>query len=139
MSFNLSLHMNESGERIEGLHVPEQFAEHFKNFLGKEVPVQDLNNNVGLFCNKVSSEDVEFMVRPVTDLEIKQAMFDIDDNKAPGPDGYIARFYKKACSVVGEDVCRSVKEFFGSSKLLGEVNATLIMGVVVLVYMISLF
>lgn len=36
------------------------------------------------------------MVTDVSDDEIKQAMFDIGDNKAPGPDGYMARFYKSS-------------------------------------------
>ncbi|GKG02589.1 RNA-directed DNA polymerase, eukaryota, reverse transcriptase zinc-binding domain protein, partial [Tanacetum coccineum] len=54
------------------------------------------------------------------------AMFDIDDNKAPGPDGFTAKFFKKAWHIVGSDVCNAVKEFFVKGKLLGEMNATLI-------------
>nr|GEW57246.1 RNA-directed DNA polymerase, eukaryota, reverse transcriptase zinc-binding domain protein [Tanacetum cinerariifolium] len=52
-------------------------------------------------------------------------MFDIGGNKAPGPDGYSSVFLK-AWPVVGEDVCKTVKEFFISGKLPGEMNATLI-------------
>ncbi|GKA04437.1 hypothetical protein Tco_0683557 [Tanacetum coccineum] len=42
------------------------------------------------------------------------------------PDGYSFVFFKKAWSIVGEDVCKAVKEVFTSRKLLGEMNATLI-------------
>ncbi|GJV16477.1 reverse transcriptase domain, reverse transcriptase zinc-binding domain protein [Tanacetum coccineum] len=35
------------------------------------------------------------MVRKVSDGEIKEAMFSLGDNKAPGPDGYTAAFLKK--------------------------------------------
>ena len=35
-------------------------------------------------------------------------------------------FFKKSWEVIGNDVCDAVKEFFQSSKLLGEVNSTLI-------------
>nr|GEU51937.1 RNA-directed DNA polymerase, eukaryota, reverse transcriptase zinc-binding domain protein [Tanacetum cinerariifolium] len=56
----------------------------------------------------------------------ENAMFDIEDSKAPGPDGYTARFYKSAWSVIGKDICQVVKDFFVNEKLLGEVNATLI-------------
>ncbi|GKA88532.1 RNA-directed DNA polymerase, eukaryota, reverse transcriptase zinc-binding domain protein [Tanacetum coccineum] len=62
----------------------------------------------------------------VSNDEIKDAMYSIDDNKAPGPDGYTIKFYKKAWNIIGGDVCNVVKEFFRKRKLLGELNATLI-------------
>ncbi|GJW04780.1 RNA-directed DNA polymerase, eukaryota, reverse transcriptase zinc-binding domain protein [Tanacetum coccineum] len=63
---------------------------------------------------------------PVLDDEIKFAMFSIEDDKAAGPDGYTSKFFKTAWNIVGGDVCAAVKEFFYSSKLLGEFNANLI-------------
>ncbi|GKE56781.1 RNA-directed DNA polymerase, eukaryota, reverse transcriptase zinc-binding domain protein, partial [Tanacetum coccineum] len=48
------------------------------------------------------------------------------DLKALGPDGFTARFYKSAWSIVGKYVCKAIKYFFDTEKLLGEVNATLI-------------
>ncbi|GJR84402.1 RNA-directed DNA polymerase, eukaryota, reverse transcriptase zinc-binding domain protein [Tanacetum coccineum] len=62
----------------------------------------------------------------ITDEEVKHAMFQIDDNKAPGPDGYSASFFKKAWSIVGKDVCLAVKEFFDTGKILRKINSTLI-------------
>ncbi|GJT38259.1 RNA-directed DNA polymerase, eukaryota, reverse transcriptase zinc-binding domain protein [Tanacetum coccineum] len=58
--------------------------------------------------------------------EVKADLFDICDNKAPGPDGYTTKFYKKAWLIVGRDVCNAVKEFFRKGRMLGKVNATLI-------------
>ncbi|CAH1443919.1 unnamed protein product [Lactuca virosa] len=66
------------------------------------------------------------MVSDVTVEEIKFALFDIDDDKAPRPDGYSAKFFKKAWMIVGEDFCSAVKEFFVSKKILKEINATVI-------------
>ncbi|GKB27644.1 RNA-directed DNA polymerase, eukaryota, reverse transcriptase zinc-binding domain protein [Tanacetum coccineum] len=66
------------------------------------------------------------MVRDVTDKVVKDAMFGIDDNKAPGPDGFSDKFFKKAWSIVGKDVCNAIKELFSSGKMLGELNATII-------------
>nr|GEZ65497.1 RNA-directed DNA polymerase, eukaryota, reverse transcriptase zinc-binding domain protein [Tanacetum cinerariifolium] len=74
----------------------------------------------------VSNEDVEIMVRSMSDEEVKDALFDICDNKAPGPDGYTAKFHKKAWSIVGNDVCNAVKEFFRLGRMFSEINATLI-------------
>ncbi|GKG55966.1 hypothetical protein Tco_0574860, partial [Tanacetum coccineum] len=53
-------------------------------------------------------------------------MFDIEDSKAPGPDGYSSAFFKKAWKVIGSDVCNAVREFFKNGRMLGEVNAILI-------------
>ncbi|KAL2933149.1 hypothetical protein RDABS01_016268, partial [Bienertia sinuspersici] len=59
-----------------------------------------------------------------TDKEIKQAMFSIPSNKAPGLDGLNSHFFKAAEHIVGGDVIRAVRDFFASCKLLKEVSFT---------------
>ncbi|GJT15340.1 RNA-directed DNA polymerase, eukaryota, reverse transcriptase zinc-binding domain protein [Tanacetum coccineum] len=75
---------------------------------------------------KISNEIALNMIANVSDSEIKRAMFDIEDSKAPGPNGFTAAFFKKAWRVIGNDVCKAVNEFFSSGRMLGEINATLI-------------
>ncbi|GJW90667.1 RNA-directed DNA polymerase, eukaryota, reverse transcriptase zinc-binding domain protein, partial [Tanacetum coccineum] len=91
---------DKNGVRYEGDQVTEQFT--------------------------VYVEDAEIMVMHVSDMEIKETLFDICDNKAPGLDGYSAKFFKYAWSVIKNEVCDVVKEFFRTGKMLGEINATLI-------------
>ncbi|KAL0350199.1 UNVERIFIED_CONTAM: hypothetical protein Sradi_4169100 [Sesamum radiatum] len=55
----------------------------------------------------------------VTPEEVKQAIFHISDNKAPGPDGYSACFFKRAWHIVGDQVCTAVLDFFRSVVYLG--------------------
>ncbi|GJZ87926.1 DNA helicase [Tanacetum coccineum] len=57
-----------------------------------------------LFCNMLYEDIANHMVREVTDQEIRKAMFSIGDNKAPGPNGYSAAFFKEAWNIVGTDV-----------------------------------
>ncbi|GJZ51831.1 putative RNA-directed DNA polymerase [Tanacetum coccineum] len=57
------------------------------------------------------------MVRLLEDEEIKRAMFSIDNDSAPGPDGYSSKFFKASWSIVGPDVCKAVKDFFGKRGL----------------------
>ncbi|GJW99861.1 hypothetical protein Tco_0183775 [Tanacetum coccineum] len=71
-----------------------------------------------LIKKKLAVVDAEFMVRDVCDEEIKDAMFQIEGNKAPGPDGYSSVFFKKAWNIVGNDVCKAIKEFFDNGKML---------------------
>nr|GEY13484.1 RNA-directed DNA polymerase, eukaryota, reverse transcriptase zinc-binding domain protein [Tanacetum cinerariifolium] len=86
---------DENGIRHDGAQVAEQFAKHFQNFLGKADVVEDFELG-SLKCKIVSEEDVELIIRNVSDLEIKEALFDICDNKASGPDGYSAKLFKSA-------------------------------------------
>ncbi|KAJ0931049.1 putative RNA-directed DNA polymerase [Helianthus annuus] len=75
-----------------------------------------------LFWKKLSLVKANNMIRLVTDDEIKDAMFSIAGNKAPGPDGYTSVFFKKVWDVVGKDVCLAVKEFCQNGKLLNQLN-----------------
>ncbi|GJY04171.1 protein LAZ1 [Tanacetum coccineum] len=84
----------------------------------------DLLNTTGLINKKVSDGSNTNMIRPVTNAEIKKAMFDIGDAKAPGPDGYTSTFFKKGWDVVGQDVCNAIQDFFRNGKLLKESNHT---------------
>ncbi|GJV17974.1 protein LAZ1 [Tanacetum coccineum] len=64
------------------------------------------------------------IMRPITNVEIKTAMFDIGDDKAPGPDVYTSMFFKKGRDVVGADVCKAIHDLFSNGKLLNEINHT---------------
>ncbi|GKB78030.1 RNA-directed DNA polymerase, eukaryota, reverse transcriptase zinc-binding domain protein, partial [Tanacetum coccineum] len=117
---------DESGNKYCGDSVANQFVSHFSNFLGTCDEVFDIDNADNLFTKKLDADSSLEMIKPVTDDEIKEAIFSIDDNKASGPDGYTSKFFKASWSVVGPDVCCAVKEFFVTVKMLGELNATLI-------------
>ncbi|GFY83129.1 hypothetical protein Acr_02g0013690 [Actinidia rufa] len=66
------------------------------------------------------------LIRPVADEEIKAALYGIGDDKAPGLDGYSACFFKKSWSIIGEDVCLAIKEFFMSGNILNQINHAII-------------
>lgn len=44
--------------------------------------------------------------------EIKEALFSINLEKAPGPDGFSACFFQSNWGIVGRDMIREVQEFF---------------------------
>ncbi|GJV55861.1 RNA-directed DNA polymerase, eukaryota, reverse transcriptase zinc-binding domain protein [Tanacetum coccineum] len=106
--------------------VPIQLLKHFESFLSPQPNMECLDLDSKIFKNKIDLDVAGEMIRKVSKDEIKEAMFSIDDNKAPGPDGFTAKFFKKAWFCIGEDVCNAVEEFFLNGKLLGELNDTLI-------------
>ncbi|KAJ0040292.1 hypothetical protein Pint_27485 [Pistacia integerrima] len=66
------------------------------------------------------------MIGEVSKEEIQKTMFGMSKDKAPGPDGNRAFFFKKAWDIVGHDVFKAIQNFFKSGKMLREVNCAII-------------
>ena len=50
----------------------------------------------------------------------------MDPYKAPGLDGFGASFYQQHSGTLKDQLCASIKEFFGLGKILKEFNHTFI-------------
>ncbi|KAK4388157.1 hypothetical protein Sango_2422300 [Sesamum angolense] len=74
----------------------------------------------------ITDEEASLLIRPITKDDVKAAVFDIEEDRAPGPDGYSSGFFKAAWPVVGEEITAAVMDFFTTGRLLKQVNATLI-------------
>ncbi|GKB52854.1 hypothetical protein Tco_0903607 [Tanacetum coccineum] len=77
--------------RFQALVFSMFFVKHHEAFLGTQALCIDLDPS-GLFTKKVSDEARDNMLKPITNDEIKHAMFEIGDEKASGPDGYTFGF-----------------------------------------------
>lgn len=79
----------------------------------------------------VFPDDFQGLIRPSLDassnsqlfvcpdeLEIRRAVFSMEGNKSPGPNGMSPIFYKHFWGIVGADVVRSVQSFF-NGKIIG--------------------
>ncbi|KAL2225354.1 UNVERIFIED_CONTAM: hypothetical protein Sindi_3049800, partial [Sesamum indicum] len=56
----------------------------------------------------LSNEEASHLISIFTPDDVKQAVFDIAEDKAPGPDGYSSGFFKAAWPVVGQEVTKAV-------------------------------
>ena len=79
-----------------------------------------------LFNVRLPLSDALFMIRPIVDEEIKDAIFGIGNDKAPGSDGFSSKFFKAAWDVIGADVTIAIHNFFYTGKLTKELNHTLL-------------
>ncbi|CAH1447974.1 unnamed protein product [Lactuca virosa] len=104
----ISLVLDEEGRWVSGKAMKDRFVNHFKSFFGTDVITEPINVDNGLICNKLDSRVALDMIRVVKDEEIKAAMFDIDDNRAPSPDGFHLNFLKMLGVLLG---LRKVTDF----------------------------
>ncbi|GKA81906.1 sodium/hydrogen exchanger 6 [Tanacetum coccineum] len=109
----------------EGNAVVSAFVSHYEQFLGLEGTTTPLDDH-GLFSRVLSDHNAEFMVKEVSDSEIKGTLFSMGDDKAPGPDGFTAAFFKRSWDIMGGEVTIAIRDFFSNGKLLKEINHTII-------------
>ncbi|KAL0440680.1 UNVERIFIED_CONTAM: hypothetical protein Sradi_0006900 [Sesamum radiatum] len=81
-------------------------------------------------CSKawhiLTEEEARTLIRPVTMDDVKIAMFDIEEDKALGPDGFFSGFCKATWPIMGEEISKAIMDFFTTGRLLKQVNATLL-------------
>ncbi|KAK1684730.1 hypothetical protein QYE76_045578 [Lolium multiflorum] len=79
----------------------------FQNLFSSEVmePNDTVLNTVP---RRVTNEMNNSLCHDFTEEEIKKALFQIGDLKAPGPDGLHAAFYKRYWSLIGDDLTKEV-------------------------------
>jgi hypothetical protein len=53
---------------------------------------------------QVSPEENDILISPFTESEVKEAVFQMEHNKAPGPDGFPAEFYQVFWGVIKDDL-----------------------------------
>ncbi|GJY46690.1 hypothetical protein Tco_0435753 [Tanacetum coccineum] len=75
---------------LEGENVADQIFKHFEIFLSNNGETDQIDSSDGLFSNKLSKNEAKFMVRDISDAEVKEAIFGIGDDKASCPDGFTA-------------------------------------------------
>jgi hypothetical protein len=106
------------------INEPSQIAEHV------------VNHFQNLFCTNSFVQDqilVEEVIPKLVDDnmntilpskgEIKHAVFDLNKDGAPGPDGFGAHFFQTYWEIIQEDVVNAVLQFFTSGWILPNFNS----------------
>lgn len=90
--------------------------DYYKDLLGKEHsnPVQ-----ASLFDEICPQEEPADISIEVSDLDIKESLFDIEDTKCDSPDGCTSLFFKHCWHIIGSDVFKAVHNFLTPEKGCG--------------------
>lgn len=87
----------------------------------------DYNDVLDSVPSCVTSEMNQILLAPCADVEIKEALFQIDPHMAPGPDRMSPLFFQKSWDIIDVHVVCAVRSFFFSSGcILRQLNYTLV-------------
>lgn len=104
--------------------ISDHIVHYYKNlFCANSVVLQDLFLAEEAIPNLVNDNINTMLTMIPSQVEIKKAVFDLNKDGAPGPDGFGAFFYQTYWDIVSDDVTKAVLEFFTRSWLLPNFNA----------------
>ncbi|GJX40550.1 hypothetical protein Tco_0255540 [Tanacetum coccineum] len=106
-------------------NVATAFVSHYQAFLGQPGTTCGFNDN-DLFHVILDQNVANDMIRNVTRQEVKNALFSMGNDKALGPVGFTAEFFKESWDIVADDFVTVVCEFFTNGKILNELNHMII-------------
>lgn len=94
----------------------------YKNlFTAGQVNVDDVLRCVPESISSIQNAE---LLKEVTDIEVREAIFQMHPDKAPGPDGMTPAFFQKHWNLVGKDVLKLTREFFRTGELMEGLNET---------------
>nr|GEW80306.1 RNA-directed DNA polymerase, eukaryota, reverse transcriptase zinc-binding domain protein [Tanacetum cinerariifolium] len=76
--------------------------------------------------NRLNIDQADNLEVPITQDEIRAAVWDCGENKSPGPDGFTFEFFRKYWSVIGTDFCDAVMWFFQYGEFAKGCNSSFI-------------
>jgi mannosylglycoprotein endo-beta-mannosidase len=98
-------------------------TEFYKNLFGAPVPNYfTIDESKVADIPQLPNEENEILVADFTEQEVHDAIFQMEKNKAPGPDGFPAEFYQSFWEVLKDDLMDLFKAFQNGSLPLFQLN-----------------
>lgn len=120
----LSIQTSEGEVLTEESRIQNEFVQFYMDLFGTEEQAAPLDVEVVRKGRISTNEESTSHCRSFTEAEVKEAVFQIHNDKVPGHDGFSSYFYMVAWEIVGDDLTRAVLDFFHSGKILQKINAT---------------
>eukprot|EP00253_Pinus_taeda_P005752 PITA_05752 len=127
MHNNIPFIQKQSGVKVETHEeIEEELLNHFKQIHkdqgeDRRQAIRKITNNIP----KIITEDQnELLMHPILPQEVDEAMKQLKEGKAPGPDGFTTTFFHSFWDMLKEEVWQIVEESRAMRWLLPSLNAT---------------
>ncbi|GKV42979.1 hypothetical protein SLEP1_g50328 [Rubroshorea leprosula] len=80
----------------------------------------------GIAFKMISEDENSLLLAPFSEEEVKQAVWNCDCSKAPGPDGFNFRFVREMWEEIKDDMMGYVEDFYKHGKLVKGINSSFI-------------
>eukprot|EP00253_Pinus_taeda_P003795 PITA_03795 len=97
---------------------------HFKNLYSEDVNLVQNCCLLDWVPPSISAEMNRQLEAKVTKAEVKNALSAMDPDKAPGPDGFFAKFLQSCWHIVEKDLYKMVQKSQACQKIEGSTNST---------------
>lgn len=99
------------GQLVESeIEVKNVVVQYFQDLFSTSLP-SDLDASLRFISRKMSLADNRALLAEPSEQEITRALFDINLEKAPGPDSMTSKLYLKFWREMQQDIIRLVKDF----------------------------
>jgi len=129
MHNNVTFINNQQGERVETHEdMEKEFTTYFQDILkepegNREAAIRVITQHIP--CIITEDHNLK-LLQPTSLREIEEAMGQLKDGKAPGPDGFTANFYHEFWELIKEEVWELVEESRSMHWILPALNTTFI-------------
>ncbi|KAL2231980.1 UNVERIFIED_CONTAM: hypothetical protein Sindi_1378000, partial [Sesamum indicum] len=112
----------------DNIGVQEEFVNVFQTLIRGEAMNRDINLQylAPWVQHRLTISEANELVRLIQRREVYDALLSISNDKAPGPDRYLAYFSKSAWPLIGENITDGVLDFFHTGRILKQINAALL-------------
>jgi hypothetical protein len=117
-----------TGQQIDSFEqVKAEAYRHFNNLY--QQPIEEATNTeaIGMLANIpeiVSEPENNQLVQEISEEEIAKAIWSLDPDKAPGPDGFPIRFYRSYWDIIKRDLKKMLNYTLHKQKVGGATNST---------------
>ena len=121
--FNIISEIKEENDIYKDFeHIKKYAFLHFQSLYSED---KDQNQNLDLLDvvpSVISQQTKENLEAKITKEEVEKALFDMDLDKAPGLDGFSARFLQVCWPIIEKDLLRMVQKSQNTQKIGGSTN-----------------
>jgi len=129
MHNNIAFINNSQGDRLEKHEdIEKEFKEYFQEALKEQTGSRSSAiRSVTQHIPKIITEDQnQNLLKQVSMQEVEEAMAQLKDGKAPGPDGFTSNFFHESWDLISTEVLELVEESRSMHWLLPSLNSTFI-------------